>query len=657
MRYYRALTTAAALSGLLLGGATAALPSTAADDEPVLVGTDPIDTTPDVEDGRVQAIAQLGDVVVLGGTFTQLRQRQVTHDLPNIAAFTAHNGQVLTTFAPVLDGEVTALAPADDTSVYVAGRFTHVNGVKHPKVVRLDVQTGQVLAQFDPPPINGQVKDLQVVDGQVLIAGAFTAVAGEPRPGVASLAADSGALTTRLTAAFAGVNNGGRTNVAKLGVQPGGDRLVALGNFTEVDGQPRSQVAVLALAGDHYALTDWATNRFGNVCSKKFNTYVRDVGFAPDGAYFAVVTTGGYHGGDTLCDSATRWEADRSGAGQQPTWVDHTGGDTLDAVAVTDAAVYVGGHMRWFNNPFGKAVAGPGAVPHEGVAALDPATGLPFSWAGRKQRGIGVFDMLATETGLWVGSDTEWFQGELRKRIAFLPLAGGQPIPRPTVAGLPGTVLQLGSDGRGRAADRIRFTALDADGTVGETLSRTTKVKYRRARGAFLVGSTLYTPWSDGRLLARTVTGRDFGRGYAVDLYGGGFGNDAAKVSGAFYDPATSRLYYTLAGRPRLFWRWFNPESQLVGAVRHPMSAGRLPAADLAGLFCSDGRLYFALPADGNLYRIRFDAGVTGAPGAGVIGAPRLVDDSRQWVARGLTVLPSMPQEGRAGVPSRSAAD
>lgn len=637
MRYTRRIVllacSAAALSSLVLPSGSAG----ASTEQPRLVSTNPANVTPNVEDGRVLAVAQVGTTIVLGGTFSSVTAGGTTYARSRLVAFDATTGSVLAGFHPTTDGEVAALAPAaDGRSVYVAGAFNTVNGATHRKVVRLNIANGSVAAGFAPGAVNGKVNDLKVAGSNVYLGGKFTTVAGQSRSRMASLDAATGALTGKLNVAFAGVNHGGGTFVSKFDVTPDGSRIVAIGNFASVDGQTRRQIVMLDSSGASAVVTGWATDRFPDVCASVFNTYLRDLDFSPGGDYFVVSTTGAYRGPDTLCDSITRWETGRTGAGQQPTWVDHTGGDTTYAVAATGVAVYAGGHMRWLNNSYAGDRPGPGAVPHEGIVALDPRTGLPFSWPAFRARGVGVFDMLATDQGLWLGSDTNFFGGERRQRIAFLPLAGGTSVPTPQTPQLPATSLRLSSPGG--SVDTVYATPLDSNGSPGPTSRTPGTETFRNARGAFVVGSTLYSPWSDGTLRARSVSGTTLGAATTVNLYGGGFGGEAPAVTGITYDAGTSRIYYTLAGDSRLFWRWFLPENGLVGTMRFESPAGALPAADVRGMFVSGSWLYYASATDGDLRRIAFDAGTTGSFGPGVTGTPQLVDTSRDWRSRGLTL-------------------
>ena len=126
---------------------------------------------------------------------------------------------------------------------------------------------------------------------------------------------------------------------------------------------------------------------------------MRDVDFSPDGSYFVIAATGGPNVG-TLCDTAARWNTSDTGTALQPAWVDVTGGDTLSAVAITGAAVYIGGHQRWMNNYYGIGQRrARRRVDRPGIAALDPSNGVPFSWNPGKDRGAGVFALMGTNDG------------------------------------------------------------------------------------------------------------------------------------------------------------------------------------------------------------------------------------------------------------------
>ena len=65
-----------------------------------------------------------------------------------------------------------------------------------------------------------------------------------------------------------------------------------------------------------------------------------------------------------------------------------TGGDSLYAVAVTGAAVYVGGHQRYLDNPNGTTTRPrPDRGGPVGIGALNPLTGKALPWNPTRTRG------------------------------------------------------------------------------------------------------------------------------------------------------------------------------------------------------------------------------------------------------------------------------
>ena len=410
----------------------------------------------------VRAFAQVGDTMVVGGNFSGLTDPDGTPAYPRtfLGAFDVSTGVVSTTFAPQLDGAVEALAPGPTAgTVLVGGRFRTVNGTARRSVALLDVTTGRQVAGWNAPELDGDVLTLHPSGSRLFLGGNFRAVGGAAHTGpahqgIAALSLTTGALDDFMSSRVEINHNWtptsgtakGPVGVARLDVTPDGRRLVAVGNFKKVDGLDRDQVAMWDLGTTSAVVRpDWRTRGFEAPCvAARFDSYVRDVAFSPDGAYFVVVTSGGT---ESLCDSATRWESRATGDSVQPTWRARTGGDTLLSVAVTGAAIYVGGHQRWMNNSGSTNSPQPGSVPRPGIAALDPATGLPLAWnPGRNPRGVGASVLYATADGLWMGSDTEFVGNRAfrRKRLAFFPLAGGQPAVTTVARSLPGRVY-LGS--------------------------------------------------------------------------------------------------------------------------------------------------------------------------------------------------------------------
>jgi hypothetical protein len=421
-RRWRTCVFAMLVLGLLApSGASAAI------SQPAVVRDNPVNFTPNLEDDGVvknavaYAVAQSGDTMYVAGAFHKVTNssRTVTYTRSNFLAFSASTGAV-NSMAPTFDGAVWALL-VNGSSLYVGGNFKNVNGVAHRGLVKLNASTGAVDPTFKPVIKWGNVTEIRLVGGRLLIGGTFPKrlAALDPTTG-----ADTGYLALGISGSIA--SNAGSTRVYRFAVNPAGDRLVALGNFTSVAGQPRRQGFMLRL-GATATLSPWHPHALDLQCTADDTpVYLRDVDFSPDGSYFVIVASGYLPRtgdvGTAVCDAASRWTTADETSTTRPTWINYTGGDTLHAVAATGVTVYVQGHQRWLDNPFGRNEAGPGAVSRPGIGALDPATGKALAWNPTKTRGVGGKDFLATSTGLWVPSDGNRFKNEFRAGIAFVAL-------------------------------------------------------------------------------------------------------------------------------------------------------------------------------------------------------------------------------------------
>jgi hypothetical protein len=618
----------------------------------VVVSANPVDFTPHVVSGQVNAIVQIGNRVIVGGEFTQVQQTPsgtaITRN--NIFGFNATTGAIDTGFAPNLDRSVLALAPAPDGNVFVGGNFNNVNGASARKLAKLNVTNGQRITSFTATA-DARVRELVVRGSTLYVGGVFTQLAGAAREKLGAVNATTGAILANLNLPITEPRKVDTTpGVYAMDVSPDGSKLVVIGNFTRIGGIERWQAGMIDLSTSPATVANWETDRFRPDCLiSAFDTYMRDVDFSPDGSYFAIVTTGAYSGGvgaGVLCDTTTRWETSATGENLNPTWADYTGGDTLYSVAVTGTAIYTGGHQRWMNNPFAGDRAGPGAVPREGIAALDPINGLPFSWNPGRARGVGVFALYSTPAGLWVGSDTDVLGGETHRKLGMFPTAGGTTVPRNVTYDLPGDLFNAPiSTGAVNALGRRSFdgTTVGQHGTL-----QTPGFDWSTTRGAAVINGILYHGTSAGGLVAHSFDGSTLGPGQAVNLFG--LTNfPLANVTGMFFDAVRERLYFTVSGDANLYWRWFTPESRIVGAERF-VAGGSVNWSAARGVTMAEGKIYYA-STDGNLRSVNF---VNGAPsGSPVVVSP--ASAGYNWASRGLFVFgdPTTPGGNDTTPPTR----
>ena len=655
-RTFGSLLAAGALTlGLL--GAGALTPARAADTgnaDPQtgrIVSADPVGFTPHVMDGAVYSLTQVGNLVIVGGTFTRVRNAGSSVDIPrqNVFAFRADTGQVSTTFAPNPNGLVYTVQPAGDgRSVYLGGAFDHATSggtsVAVSRLYKADTLTGDRVAQFQPGTLNGQVRDLSLIGNRLWVAGKFTHVQGQPSVGLASIDATTGARDPYYASVIAGVHRTGSiTNVQKIATTPDGSRLVAIGNFDTVDGVRRHQIAMFDIGGGTRAsMANYYTTLYESACSSSFETYMTDVEFSPDGSFFVVSTTGAYGGytgsmGATSgCDVVARFETGASGTAVRPTWTAYTGGDTTWTVEVTDRVVYTGGHMRWQNNPTRGDAAGDGAVSRPGIAALDVRNGMPYSWNPTRTLGAGVRDLLATDQGLFVGSDTDTIAGETHRKVALLPLSGGASLAAEPEGSLPGDVFQVASGGT--QLQRSTF-----DGTqAGPRANAPNGTGWGTAVGAFMVNGVLYTAYADRTLTRRTFDGTTYGPATLVDTA------DQLVYENAWHTgdiPALTSLffrhgwmYFTKAGSSLLYRRAFEPESGVVGQQQFSSpSVTGVAYSGVRGAFVAGGKLYFA-GSNGSLNRADW-----GEHGAVAGTATTVAPAGSGWASRVLFLYQGKP--------------
>ena len=631
-----------------------------------LVSAVPAAFTPNIDDGVTHAITQVGSWIVVGGTFTHVTPHGSSTAVVRtyVLAFDQTTGALDTAFAPVLDGEVRSVQPGPTANtVYVGGAFSNVNGKKSKSLALLSLSTGTAVSGFVAPAMNGSLYTMRTSAGRLFIGGSFTTVSGVTHDGLATVSSTTGALDPYVNVQLTGHHNyqpggtgvSGSVGARAMDISPNGTRAVVLGNFKDANGVLHDQIVMLDLGASSGVIDpNWNTSQFTAACfASLFDSYVEDVDFSPDGSYFAIAATGGKgvntDGTNGLCDTASRWTTSDTGTNVKPVWVDYTGTDTFWSIAVTGTAVYVGGHERWVNNFKGPNKAGEGAVPRPGIAALDPVNGMPFSWnPGRNPRGAGAYALLATSSGLYVGSDTDYIGNRhyLRQKIAFFPLAGGETVPSAATDQLPGKLYEAGPTNTG-SVNALTYRTVNGS-AIGPTVTVPTSVTWSTTRGVFAAGSHLF--WgSGGNFVEASFNGTTVGTPVVLDPYddpawddvdtGSGqtyrgikadYYAELPSVTGAFFN--NGRMYYSLAGKSAVYWRYFEPESGVIGAQEFHNGSS---FANVAGLTLSGSTLYYANKNDGTLHTVPFSNGTVGS-GDKAISGPKI--DGIDWRAKSLFI-------------------
>ncbi|MDR6973160.1 PKD domain-containing protein [Leifsonia shinshuensis] len=194
-------------------------------------------------DGVAWAQTVVGDTVYVAGKFGTARPAGSpaganTTPRSNLLAYNITTGALISTFNVPLNAQaLTIAASPDGTRVYVGGDFTTAGGASYYRIVAISTATGQPISSFRPV-MESEVRAIAVTNTAVYAGGTFSSVNGVARGYLARLDPSNGALVQSWAASADAV-------VDAMAVSPDGARVYAGGRFKNVNGSAHYGLAML----------------------------------------------------------------------------------------------------------------------------------------------------------------------------------------------------------------------------------------------------------------------------------------------------------------------------------------------------------------------------------------------------------------------------
>ncbi len=192
-------------------------------------------TQTDSIDAPIFAMERIGNVLYVGGRFTDVSPSGGTAQ-PGLAAFDATTGNVISTFAPAVNGAVYALqASSDGSRLFIGGDFTTVGGVTTGALAAVDPATGALDTSWTGRVGGYQlVRDFDVDAGQLYVGGGFTSISSAAGGRAAYRVARFDLATGNHDPNWRPLIAGG--TVWGLDVSPGAGRVYLAGTFDHANG-------------------------------------------------------------------------------------------------------------------------------------------------------------------------------------------------------------------------------------------------------------------------------------------------------------------------------------------------------------------------------------------------------------------------------------
>lgn len=371
----------AAFAAVLTAAPAEAAVSPVADRQPGGVTADGLPTVQ--IDGVVWSQAVVGNTVYAGGQFTTARPAGAapgtnTVARNNLLAYDITTGDLVTSFAPVLNAQVKVVTASPDGSrIYVGGNFTTADGQPRYRLAAYDTATGALISSFQPT-LDAAVNALTVTNTTVYAGGVFSVANGVARAQLAAFSASDGSLLGWAPTAD--------NIVDSMVLTPDGTHVVVGGAFANLNGAP-------ALGLGSLDATTGASVPFAA------NQVVQDSGNATDGSGAAILSlrtdgTAIYGTGytyDTGTDNYGNFEGVFSA---DPTtgainWLADCHGDSYDVYPAA-TQVYAVSHHHYCANIGGFPDTNPRSVWYRADAFTKKATGTVLT-NGESGAGYGNF--------------------------------------------------------------------------------------------------------------------------------------------------------------------------------------------------------------------------------------------------------------------------
>ncbi|WP_294670493.1 T9SS type A sorting domain-containing protein [uncultured Fluviicola sp.] len=291
----------------------------------------------------VRSMTLVGDSLFIGGSFGQI----AGETRYCFAALSASDAS-LYNWAPGFSGSIYSIV-AKNNGLYVGGTFTHFTGSNtYNNLVRFDLPSGT--ASIWQPDITGYVTDIEIIDSTVYISGPIFTVNGQSRSGFASIYEMRDSFGTIVGDSLSDVEISTDGNIYDLLIK--GDSLFIVGQFNQVDSQPRNSFAV---ANRHDgSLYPWSADVSGDV--ERISLKDSIIYFGGNFSHIDGIERQGLAAYNLESDQLTDWNPSILSG-------------TIRSIEIAGSTVYIGGSFYSIGTKYRSY-----------LASIDHATGIPTNW-------------------------------------------------------------------------------------------------------------------------------------------------------------------------------------------------------------------------------------------------------------------------------------